>query len=317
MSLNNDLRGHNRLHNWYQSHVALDLGSTRFVDVVLQRKKKAGLSRGYEQIDFALMVKEGFDIQACTTGKRCSRDFMLLHIKFLCAAGLVKGILMLLYIQGYYLVLLIVVVVSAAMLILDTDGQEHYTARCESRYYCLVDWMISTASMLDLVSTVRWLLVLPGAQCSHLLSLSMCLIEDEVFVKSSPRSGIQTNKNGHNLRAYTDSDWARCPATRKSVFGYCVFLDDSLVTWKSKKQYTLSKSSAEAEYRSMASATCEVIWLSNLLGDMGVKDLLPVVLYCDNSFALQIAVNLGPLLSFADSDFGVSANLILDVLPLF
>ncbi|GJY31904.1 zinc finger, CCHC-type containing protein, partial [Tanacetum coccineum] len=96
------------------------------------------LSRGYEQIDFALMVKEGFDIQACTA-----------------------GILMLLYIQGYYLVLLIVVVVSAAMLILDTDGQEHYTARCESRYYCLVDWMISTASMLDLVSTVRWLLVLP------------------------------------------------------------------------------------------------------------------------------------------------------------
>ncbi|GJX32832.1 ribonuclease H-like domain-containing protein [Tanacetum coccineum] len=76
-------------------------------------------------------------------------------------------------------------------------------------------------------------------------------------------------------------------------------------------------SSAEAEYRSMASATCEVIWLSNLLGDMGVKDLLPVVLYCDNSSALQIAVNLGPLLSFADSDFGVSANLILDVLPLF
>ncbi|GKA97678.1 ribonuclease H-like domain-containing protein [Tanacetum coccineum] len=78
------------------------------------------------------------------------------------------------------------------------------------------------------------------------------------LLPGSPRSGIQTNKNGHNLRAYTDSDWARCPATRKSIFGYCVFLDDSLVTWKSKKQYTLSKSSAEAEYRSMASATCEI-----------------------------------------------------------
>ncbi|GJW69073.1 putative reverse transcriptase domain-containing protein [Tanacetum coccineum] len=84
MSLNNDLRGHNSLHNWYQSLVTLDLGSTRFAI-----KEKEGLSRGYEQIDFALMVKEGFDIQACTT------------------------------------VLLIVVVVSAAMLILDTDGQEH------------------------------------------------------------------------------------------------------------------------------------------------------------------------------------------------
>ncbi|GKD72844.1 ribonuclease H-like domain-containing protein [Tanacetum coccineum] len=112
------------------------------------------------------------------------------------------------------------------------------------------------------------------------------------YLKGSLRSGIQINKNGYiKLRAFADSDWIRCLATRKSVSGYCVFLGDSLVTWKSKKQSTLSRSSAEAEYRSMASATCEVVWLSNLLGDMGVKDLLPVVLYCDNSSALQIAAN--------------------------
>ncbi|GKA40483.1 ribonuclease H-like domain-containing protein [Tanacetum coccineum] len=113
------------------------------------------------------------------------------------------------------------------------------------------------------------------------------------YLKGSPDSGIQINKIGNlKLRAYADFDWARCPATRKSVFGYFVFLGESLVTWKSKKQSTLSRSSVEAEYRSMDSATCEVIWLSNLLGDMGVKGLLPVVLYCDNSSALQIAANL-------------------------
>ncbi|GJS69612.1 ribonuclease H-like domain-containing protein [Tanacetum coccineum] len=141
----------------------------------------------------------------------------------------------------------------------------------------------------------------------------------------SPRSGIQTNKNGHNLRAYTDSDWARCPATMKSIcWILCNFLDDTLSDLEIKKQSTLSRSFAEAEYRSMASATCEVIWLSNMLGDMGVKGLLLVVLYCDNISGLQIATNPGPLLSFADSHFGcikksrsrVSANLILDVLPL-
>ncbi|GJR14992.1 ribonuclease H-like domain-containing protein [Tanacetum coccineum] len=92
------------------------------------------------------------------------------------------------------------------------------------------------------------------------------------YLKGSPGSGIQINKTGNlKFRAYADSDWARCPTTRKSISGYCVFL---------------------AEYRSMTSATCEVIWLSNLLGDMGVKNLLPVVMYCDNSSALQIAANL-------------------------
>nr|GEX47064.1 ribonuclease H-like domain-containing protein [Tanacetum cinerariifolium] len=77
------------------------------------------------------------------------------------------------------------------------------------------------------------------------------------------------------------------------------YLDDALRVLRylkgsveTKKQSTLSRSSAEIEYRSMASTTCEVIWLSNLLGDMGVKDLLPVVMYCDNSLALQIAANL-------------------------
>ncbi|GKB46262.1 ribonuclease H-like domain-containing protein, partial [Tanacetum coccineum] len=52
------------------------------------------------------------------------------------------------------------------------------------------------------------------------------------------------------------------------------------------------RSSAEAEYKSMAFATCEVIWLSNLLNDMGVKDLLHIVLYCDNRSTVQITANL-------------------------
>ena len=129
------------------------------------------------------------------------------------------------------------------------------------------------------------------------------------YLKGSPGNGIQINEKGNlKLTAYADSDWARCPATRKSVSGYCVFLGDSLVTWKSKKQPTLSRSSAEAEYRRMASATCEVIWLSNLLGDMGVKDLLPVVLYCDNSSALQIAEN--PVFHEKTKHFEIDVHLV-------
>ena len=64
-----------------------------------------------------------------------------------------------------------------------------------------------------------------------------------------------------------------------------------LISWKSKKHVTLSRSTAEAEYRSLASATCEVIWLSNLLDSLDVKGLLPVDVFCDNSAAIQIAAN--------------------------
>ncbi|GJZ97354.1 ribonuclease H-like domain-containing protein [Tanacetum coccineum] len=77
-----------------------------------------------------------------------------------------------------------------------------------------------------------------------------------------------------------------------------VYVDDILITGtsvvscKSKKQATLSRSSAEAEYRSLASTTCEIIWLRNLLHSLGLKNLYPVPLFYNNSSSIQIATNL-------------------------
>ncbi|GJZ37802.1 putative RNA-directed DNA polymerase [Tanacetum coccineum] len=85
--------------------------------------------------------------------------------------------------------------------------------------------------------------------------------------------------------------WAKCPKTRKSVTGFCVFMGKTLVSWKSKKQATISKSSSEAEYRSMSSASCKVVWLGNMLHSIGLKGLYLVELCCDNSSAIQIAAN--------------------------
>jgi len=71
-----------------------------------------------------------------------------------------------------------------------------------------------------------------------------------------------------------------------------VLLGSSPLSWKSKKQSTVSRSSSEAEYRAMAQAASEITWLVRLLEELGVSKLTPVQLNCDNQSALHIARNL-------------------------
>ncbi|GKA75458.1 retrovirus-related pol polyprotein from transposon RE1, partial [Tanacetum coccineum] len=93
------------------------------------------------------------------------------------------------------------------------------------------------------------------------------------------------------ITGFSDADWASCLMTRRSLTGYCIFLGHSLVSWKTKKQPTVSRSSTEAEYRSMASTTCELLWLSFLLKDLHIEVKLPITLFCDNKSAEQLAAN--------------------------
>jgi hypothetical protein len=71
-----------------------------------------------------------------------------------------------------------------------------------------------------------------------------------------------------DIVAYSDADWVGCPNTRRSTSGYCVYLGPSLISWSSKRQPTVSRSSAEAEYRAVANAIAEVSWLRQLLGEL-------------------------------------------------
>nr|GEZ44305.1 hypothetical protein [Tanacetum cinerariifolium] len=75
------------------------------------------------------------------------------------------------------------------------------------------------------------------------------------YLKGAPGKGVLYNKSSNfELCAFVDSDWAKCNATWRFVFGFVVFLSSCLVSWKSKKQSVLAKSSAEAEYRAISAA---------------------------------------------------------------
>ncbi|KAL1220948.1 Retrovirus-related Pol polyprotein from transposon RE2 [Cardamine amara subsp. amara] len=97
--------------------------------------------------------------------------------------------------------------------------------------------------------------------------------------------------NSTEIVGYCDYDWAGDKVDRKSTTGYCTFVGGNLVTWRSKKQKVISRSSAEAEYRAMANTTGELVWIKALLKDLGIESSEPIILHCDNQAAIHIASN--------------------------
>ncbi|RVW29882.1 Retrovirus-related Pol polyprotein from transposon RE1 [Vitis vinifera] len=113
------------------------------------------------------------------------------------------------------------------------------------------------------------------------------------YLKNAPGKGILFAKNvdHQSIEVYTDADWAGAVDDRRSTSGYFTFVGGNLVTWKSKKQNVVARSSAEAEFRGMTLGLCEALWLRLLLQDLGYLSRQPIRLFCDNKAACDIAHN--------------------------
>ena len=112
------------------------------------------------------------------------------------------------------------------------------------------------------------------------------------YVKGTLRYGLVFSVNQDNtLIGYSDSDWAGDVDTRRSTSGYTYYIGNSLVSWSSKKQATVAKSTTEAEYVALSLATQESIWLRRLLKSIGHGTVSPTVIHEDNQGAIEISRN--------------------------
>lgn len=112
------------------------------------------------------------------------------------------------------------------------------------------------------------------------------------YVKGTVTQGVNISASTHStLVCYSDSDWAGCKDTRRSTGGSCTFLGSNLISWSAKRHETVSKSSTEAEYRTMSLAASEVAWLQNLLQIMGLEQKITPLLLCDNLSAVCLSAN--------------------------
>ena len=158
------------------------------------------------------------------------------------------------------------------------------------RYRRLIGRLIYlTISRLDITYFIHVLSRFMHEPCKLHMEAALHVVR---YLKNAPGQGLFfSSNNDFRLKAYCDSDWAGCPITRRSTAGYCVFLGSFLISWRSKRQKTVSLSSAEAEYRAMTGACCELTWLKHLLENLGASLQEPDLLHCDNRAALHIAAN--------------------------
>ncbi|KAH9699250.1 hypothetical protein KPL71_024275 [Citrus sinensis] len=112
------------------------------------------------------------------------------------------------------------------------------------------------------------------------------------YLKETQDYGLKFVKDGDmKITSFIDADWGSDLDDRKSIGVYCVYLGNNLISWSSKKQTVVTKSSTESEYRALASAASEIAWLKSLFLEMGVCCVERPTVWCDNMSAIELVKN--------------------------
>ena len=113
------------------------------------------------------------------------------------------------------------------------------------------------------------------------------------YLKGTLNYGLAftVDDNNHASVGYSDADWAGDLATRHSTSGYVFQIQSNTVSWSSKRQASVSKSSTEAEYIALSGATQEPIWMRRLLTDIGIEQAEPSTIFEDNQGVIELAKN--------------------------